>query len=271
MKEMQPISGTPKERAETIFQNAYVPLQRLNPSRCIDDRIWAQIDYDKFPPNIVRPNNYLGPQLLGGAFSIFDVALETAPKTLNFDFDLIYNVTEQAFRKANCVMGIHMHDAHGHTSQDELLSKISQVNDGKLVALEGCGADGLAHDLSNPFGFSERTIEFQSEHPMRAAEFVMRGTKLEILGMEHEKVNPLAVVNTQKNLTLNGQLAHQLGQPTYSTDLSLVEELFGGLVIAVGEVDHEWGRNVDERAIPLYIEWLRIADNKLAGMDPIHN
>lgn len=270
MQEMKKTPQTSESRAGRISKEAISDLVRENPIRCLDDRKLADIDYKNLPEFVVRPDETRGPQMLGGAYSPFDIALETAPVKQEINFDLIFNITEGAFSRAGYVMGIHMSDLHGEMSEHEILKLMDDIKSGRKVVTPDCGADVLANDPKNPFGFNSRSVNFHRENPKRGAEFVRRGAKIAILGGHHASIeSALAIINTKPGKTLDSNKAHEIGQPAYNHDQLPFQEILQALAVEAGEIDPMWGENIRVNGEGLYMKWHRIAVNKLAGMDPI--
>jgi hypothetical protein len=230
----------------------------------------AQVDYGNLPEFVVRPEETDGPQMLGGSYSIFDIALELAPEGMKTDFDLIYGLTEKAHLDAGYVMGIHMDNHHDEMSDDEIISLLNKISEKDDTQVLGCGYDALVHAEDNPLELSEGSVVFHQRYPNRAVQFIRRGTRLSILGGQHaSKDRVLAVVNSHAGETLDANKAHKLSQPAYSHDQKPFEELLNALSNNAGKIDPEWGKNIREKGNELYMKWYGVVGNRLAGMTPV--
>lgn len=262
-----------EERAELISDEAMKPIKKVDPSRCIDDRLSDEnLDYDDLPELVVKPEQASGPQMLGGAYSIFDIALETVPDDIEPDFDQVFDLTKKAHSDAGYVMGIHMGTLHGQLNKDEVKDLLEKAIQGEEVELPDCGYNGMVHSSENPLGLSQRSVEFHGKYPNRAAMFIQRGVKVAVLGGGHaQKENALAIMNNQEGMTLDSQKAHRLGQPAYNHDQKPFEEILTALADNADEIDPRWGNNIREKGKERYMELYGIVGKELAGMTPVAN
>lgn len=262
-----------KESAEQVSREALTDLNPQDPARCIDDRsISEELDYEALPEFVIKPDQYKGPQMLGGAYSPFDIALELAPESYSLDeleFDRLFNLTKSAFKKAGCVMGIHTGTLHGELSYEDIKELLEAAVAGEEVEIPDCGYNGMVNSDENPLGLSQRSVEFHKKYSGRAAKFAQKGVSVAVLGGHHaKKEEALAVINTKVGKTLDTKKAGDLGQQTYNHDKTPFEEILSALADAAGEIDIEWGNNIRGRGNEVYMKWLEVATNRLAGMDP---
>jgi len=266
-------SVSKEEKIAMIFKESMKPLNKNHPLRCIDDRLLAQtLDYKNLPDFVVKSEETDGPQILGGSYSIFDLALELAPKNIEVSFDLVYDLTQKAHTDSGYVMGIHMDNHHDEMDKGKIEELLSRVTEKEEVKISGCGYDSLVRSDDNPLDLSEKSVAFHKKYPNRAALFIKRGARLSILGGHHApKEKALAVINTRTNETLDAPRAHKLDQPIYNHDQKPFEEILNALSIDAAKIDPEWGKNIRVNGNNLYMKWYTIVANKLAGMTPIQD
>lgn len=270
MVDVKNIPMSREEKAELISKESLKPINKDDPSRCIDDRLPDEnLDYGNLPEFIIRPENASGPQMLGGSYSIFDIALDTVPEDIEPDFDQVFDLTKKAHTDAGYVMGIHIDNHHNEMEEGEIL-EIFEKALMEVIDIPGCGYDKFVHSEENPLGFSDKSTRFHRKYPHRAAMFIQRGVKVAVLGGQHaDKKDALAVINNEEDMTLNSQKAHRLGQPAYSHDQKPFDEIITALADNADKIDLRWGENIRNKGNERYMEWYKIIGNELAGMTPV--
>jgi hypothetical protein len=256
------------------YKKEYRVINSSHPSRCIDDRKLKVFNITlprELKDVVISPENFDGPQLLGGAIGLYFIAAETAPENIDLTFSKMFSVTKKAYEKTGMVMGVHTDDLHGEMSEEDLkvmlIKLIDIIND---LELGGCGAAKLASSEDNPFGFSERVHQFAMTEKNLIVRFVRGGAKLSILEGHHaEKTNAVALQNLQQNLTYFTNDAVDNDKQAYNHDQKELEKLVNALAEVVGGENKEWEENVKAKGLNLNEKWLKVATNILAGMDPI--
>ncbi len=263
-------SVSSEERVALISEEGMRNLNKNHPLRCVDDRaILEGIDYDSLPDFVVKPEESAGAQMLGGSYSIFDIALELLPEDIDPEFDVLYDLTEKSHKDAGYVMGIHMDNQHDELDENAVIELLEKAKVENETDIPGCGYNGLVHSSENPLELSERSVNFHNKYPNRAALFIQKGVKTAILGGHHApKENALAIINTKMEQTLDTRKAIDLGQPAYNHDKPAFEEILNSLSDNANKIDPRWGENIREKGNDLYMKWYGIVANKLAGMDP---
>jgi hypothetical protein len=246
----------------TLSHEAMVPVGTI--PRCIDDRE-IYIDPVLYTlHSITPPEDFNGPQWLGGSLAPLALALETTPGEARVNFGETLDMVKSAHDSLGLELGIHMDDHHGEMTAQEIVDVVQNGAD-----LHGCGFAGLLVSDENPLKLKDRTREALSSASLTRT-LVAKGSKISVLRGDHSPIGQVtAIENYSPNLTLNQSRAHSLGSPSYNHDTAKLNEMLGALAWQASRISPQWAENLQAQGAQINETWLKTTTMILAGKNPV--
>lgn len=244
--------------------------------RCIDDRYTRDVDVpDNLRSVFVSSKEAdAGTSFLGASMISIYMLAETAPEGTELSKELVVTYAFDAHERTGLTFAVHMDDHHGELVQHEIIKRVESIKKGDLVAIPGCGADGLSTSEENPFDFNQQAYRFFQENKDLLPYVVFRGARLAVYGGNHaskDKGEAWAVRNTDSENTISRlAVTEDGGIAPYVHDDEPFNKLMEAQADILEENGHdEWANNLRLKYKELNDKWVNKGAMLLAGKLPV--